>query len=69
MTQGEVTFEEVVAKYREFLAERDWGKQEPREFAISLSLEANELLEHYQWSNDPVGTREELADELADIML
>lgn len=63
------TFEEVIAQYRQFLAERDWGKKEPKNFAVSISLEANELLEHYQWSDDPVGTPDELADELADIML
>lgn len=63
------TFEEVAEKHRQFLRERNWGKKEPREFAISLSLEANELLEHYQWSDDPVGSTEELADELADIIM
>lgn len=46
MSQAKLTFEEAVIKYRQFLAARDWGKNEPREFAISLSLEANELLEH-----------------------
>lgn len=69
MSDSQLTFEEVVKQYRAFLAERDWGKKEPKNFAISLSLEANELLEHYQWSEDPVGTPEELADELADILL
>ena len=63
------TFEEVVIEYRKFLAERHWGKNEPKNFAISISLEANELLEHYQWDDKPVGTPQELADELADIML
>lgn len=69
MTRDKVTFEEVVRKYRQFLAERDWGKKQPKNYAVSISLEANELLEHYQWSDDPVGTPDELADELADIML
>lgn len=64
-----VTFEEAVKKYRQFLTERDWGRKEPKNYAVSLSLEANELLEHYQWSDEPVGTPEELADELADILL
>ena len=42
-------------------------KQSPRNIAISLSLEAAEVLEHFQWgeSADP----EELAEELADVML
>jgi NTP pyrophosphatase (non-canonical NTP hydrolase) len=39
-----------------------------RNLAISLSLEANEVLEHFQWKDeleDPTG----LAEELADVML
>lgn len=64
-----LTYEEVLEKCRVFLHERKWGNKEPREFAISMSLEANELLEHFQWSDDPIGTPEELADELADILL
>ncbi len=69
MSRAKPTFEEVVVKHRQFLAERDWGKKQPKNYAVSLSLEANELLEHYQWSDDPVGTPDELAAELADIML
>ncbi|MDX1994314.1 MAG: nucleotide pyrophosphohydrolase [bacterium] len=42
--------------------------QTPKNLAISLVLEASEVLEHFQWgeaSSDP----QELADELADVML
>ncbi len=42
--------------------------QTPRNLAISLSLEASEVLEHFQWketSEDPQG----LASELADVAL
>ena len=42
--------------------------QTPRNIAISLNLEAAEVLEHFQWgenSNDP----DELANELADVTL
>ncbi len=63
------TFEEVEEHLKIFLKARNWGKHEPRSFAVSISLEANELLEHYQWSEDPVGNEQELADELADILL
>ena len=66
---GKLTFEEVVEQYRAFLAERDWGEKQPKNYAVSISLEANELLEHYQWSDVPVGSPEELADELADILM
>ncbi len=39
-----------------------------RNLAISLSLEANEVLEHFQWS-DQLEDRDALASELADVSL
>ena len=39
-----------------------------RNLAISLSLEANEVLEHFQWNDEPED-QGELAGELADVML
>ena len=60
-----------------FVKERNWEKfQNMRSLAISVSLEANELLEHFQWLNDEeVLTLEkdkakiaELSEEMADIL-
>ena len=42
--------------------------QQPRNLAISLSLEANEVLEHFQWRDD-LKDKDELASELADVAL
>ncbi len=42
--------------------------QTPRNLAISLSLESNEVLEHFQWGDDIKG-RNELENELADVAL
>ena len=42
--------------------------QTPRNLAISLSLEANEVLEHFQWG-EVSADRQELAGELADVAL
>ena len=42
--------------------------QTPRNIAISLSLEANEVLEHFQW-RDAVNDPDELGSELADVAL
>jgi len=42
--------------------------QHPRNLAISLSLEANEVLEHFQWRDD-LKDKDELASELADVAL
>lgn len=43
-------------------------QQTPRNLAISLALEASEVLEHFQWSED-AQQPESLAEELADVML
>ena len=59
----------------DFVAERGWMKfHTPRNLATSISLEAGELLEHFQWdinSGCPPDqrNREELADEAADIFI
>jgi len=42
--------------------------QTPRNLAISLNLEAGEVLEHFQWS-EQAGDTQELAGELADVAL
>jgi NTP pyrophosphatase (non-canonical NTP hydrolase) len=42
--------------------------QTPRNLAISLALEAAEILEHFQWS-DEVKDNQELSSELADVAL
>lgn len=43
-------------------------KQIPRNLAISLALEAAEVLEHFQWTSE-VEDKEGLAGELADVSL
>jgi NTP pyrophosphatase (non-canonical NTP hydrolase) len=42
--------------------------QTPKNLAISLVLEANEVLEHFQWS-EGASDKSELAGELADVLL
>lgn len=42
--------------------------QSPRNLAISLVLEASEVLEHFQWGEE-AADKDELASELADVML
>ncbi len=42
--------------------------QTPRNIAISLSLEVNEVLEHFQWREE-TNQPDELAGELADVTL
>lgn len=42
--------------------------QTPRNLAISLVLEAGEILEHFQWG-DEIKNKDDFAGELADVML
>jgi NTP pyrophosphatase (non-canonical NTP hydrolase) len=67
--QSSTSLEELNQLIWEHLEARDWHQASPRGLAVSLSLEANELLEHYQWRDAPVGSKEELAAELADILI
>jgi len=49
-------------------AEDSKRPQTPRNLAISLSLEASEILEHFQFREN-AKDKKELADELADVAL
>ena len=63
---------------RSFAAERDWDQfHTPKNLATSISVEAAELLELFQWSRGQKGwdevtdpsIRARVEDELADILL
>ncbi|MCI6995137.1 nucleotide pyrophosphohydrolase [uncultured Methanobrevibacter sp.] len=50
-----------------FQKERDWKKfHTPENLAKSISIEAAELLEHFQWGKEY--DIDEVADELADVL-
>ena len=49
---------------------RKWDKTATsRGLAISINLEASELLEYFQWSDENFGSKDDLASELADILI
>jgi dCTP diphosphatase len=71
MTQIE-EWREIV---RQFIRDRDWDKHHnPKNMAIVLTVEAAEVLEHFQWLPDGQSAdltpakRREVAHELADVM-
>ena len=66
---SDMTFSEVSEKIKKHLEERDWQKNSIRSLVVSVVLEASELLEHFQWTEKPAGSREELASEIADILI
>ncbi len=51
------------------MAERDWAQfHSPGNLAKSISIEAAELLEHFQWGELADHERAEVLDELADVL-
>lgn len=60
--------EELMDEIIKFQKERDWKKfHTPENLAKSISIEAAELLEHFQWGKEyDVG---EVSDELADVLI
>ncbi|MFJ7032811.1 MazG-like family protein [Bacillus cereus] len=60
----------ILEKVLKFRDDRNWKQfHNPKDLAISLSLEASELLENFQWksSEEAVETKkEDMKDELAD---
>lgn len=63
--------DELIKQIVAFQKERDWEQYHlPKNLAISLSLEASEVLEIFQWSKNldlPADKKQLLADELADV--
>ena len=53
---------------KEFVDERDWNKfHSPANLAKSISIEANELLECFQWEENNFDL-DDVKDELADVI-
>lgn len=66
-----LTFENLNERIKKFCEDRDWSQfHDPKNLAISLQLEASEVLELFQWTKDnqaKAGKEEEMKDELADV--
>lgn len=60
--------DELKSELITFQKERDWKKfHTPENLAKSISIEAAELLEHFQWGKEY--DENEVADELADVLI
>jgi len=69
-----MSIDELTKKLIEFRNLRDWQKfHNPKDLALSLTLEAAEVLEHFQWkSKEEIDEyikahKEEIGEELADV--
>jgi NTP pyrophosphatase (non-canonical NTP hydrolase) len=73
-----VTIQQLKDEYAIFVKERNWNKyHDPKSVAASISIEANELLELFQWDTlesannkiyDPKW-REKIESEVADVFI
>ncbi|MGC9602524.1 MAG: nucleotide pyrophosphohydrolase [Minisyncoccia bacterium] len=67
--------QDLIKLVREFRDARDWKQfHNPKDSAISLTLEATEVLEHFQWKNKEEmekyikSNKADIAEELADVL-
>ena len=64
---------ELTNKIINFMEERNWKQfHNPKDVALSLSLEASELLENFQWKTNEEALEKNAAniqDELADVII
>ena len=66
--------EKLCVKIKKFRDERDWMQfHNPKNLACSISIEANELLEHFQWCTPEESLtiarekKTEISHEIADV--
>ncbi|WP_269530753.1 nucleotide pyrophosphohydrolase [Chitinimonas sp. BJYL2] len=60
------------AQVAAFVAARDWQQfHSGKNLAMSIAIEAAELMEHFQWAPPADGTinKAEVAEELADVLI
>jgi len=61
--------QETIDRIRKFTEDRDWSQfHSPANLAKSISIEANELLECFQWDEENYD-REHVIEELADVIV
>lgn len=78
MADDLVRIEQLKEKLRDFVDERNWNKyHHPKELAISIAIEASELLEIFQWDEKAdiqdiktdAETMNKIKEEIADVMM
>ena len=70
----DITIKELTRQMHELVRSKGWydegskRPQTPRNLAVSLSIEAAEILEHFQFGEE-IKDKDELGSELADVTL
>lgn len=65
--------QKLIKEINEFRDKRNWRQyHNPKDLSLSLSLEASELLENFQWVSAEEGAKENyqnIKEELADVFI
>ncbi len=76
MNDSKTTLQELKDRMARFVRERDWEQfHTPKNLAMSIAIEAAELMEHFQWLTVEESKRLEaehltaIGEELADIII
>lgn len=70
MNDKTVTIQKLKDLVEIFRTERNWGKHHSsKNLAVSIAIEASELMEHFQWDDYKEENVEEIESELADIII
>ena len=60
--------QEIIQSLLKFRNDRDWEQfHNPKDLALAISIEANELLELYLWKSADEANKEKVKEELADV--
>lgn len=69
MSDTQTTIQQMKERMKRFLKERDWEKHHtPKNVAMSIAIEAGELMEHFQWDDYSKQDKKEIESEFADII-
>jgi dCTP diphosphatase len=74
--RGRLSLEDLRKAIGDFIRQRDWEQfHSPKNLAMALSVEASEIVEHFQWlteeqsKNLPPEKLAELREEIGDVMI
>lgn len=68
--------EDLLVELRQFVSDRDWRVfHTPKNLAMALTVEAGELMEHFQWLTQeqsaalPDDRKAQVSDEIGDVLI
>ncbi len=68
-TDNTTTIKELKDLVAQFTNDRHWKRHhKPKNLAMSIAIEAAELMEHFVWERDGEPDKDEVAAELADVI-